>query len=136
MEKYDKNSSDIFNLKRGTEDGKQIFSIGGSPSIRINRRRNERSSVYPYGSNDMSIKPILPTVEHEDVPKMLENDEETDKVPIDDEKLDVPDTPIEEAAIQQNVFAKRNILTGEGIDLPDNKRGKRGIRKKKTLWTW
>lgn len=133
----DKNSSDIFNLKTGTEDGKQIFSIGGSPSIRINRRRNETSSVYPYGNTNISIKPVSPTVEPEEIPKILENDEETDKIPIDDEKVDEPaDNPVEEATVQQNVFAKRNILTGEGIDLPDNKRGKRGIRKKKTLWTW
>lgn len=198
-----KPTSDIFCRSSGN-DGVQIFSVGGSPSIRINRRRPDASNVYPYGSNypernnTKTTKTTITGYETdpttEDVPKRTQpninecgdvdyeaNYEEEaryedqqhppydearyeDETRHDDEEIEGaamsphaqaqthPQTHpqmhpqaqpqmqkqdrTEEKVVAQQSYMTRNILTGEGVEMPENRNGKRRQKKQRSIWTW
>lgn len=148
-----KNTSDIFCLKKSELDGNQIFSIGGSPSFRINRRRQGNSSVFPFGCMGNAEEVIeLPTS-----PKPSDTDVSTDCSDVKEDTDSVHETddsskePVaEESAINESQtkpkratspykgLSARNPLTGEGIELPNPNKGKKGYSRRAglTKWTW
>lgn len=130
--------SDIFFLNKTSkdeEDGTKIFSVGGSPSIRLNRRKNAATSVFPTGCMG-TLKE-----EEEKVPLTATSTEE------DDEELKVEqkssrstmeyDADAETASIVSEGYVwKRNPLTGEGVEVEKPRKHKKGPRKRLNKWVW
>lgn len=102
-----RNKSDIFSLDNKITTADTIFSVNGTPSGKINRRREEYSEVFPAGC--MGCK-------------------ESSK---DDSVIKIPQTPLGSKAIVSNVkesksrpvsgrFGRqRNPVTGTGVDSTD-----------------
>lgn len=59
----DRNKSDIFSLDDKIPSANTIFSVNGTPSGRINRRRDEHSEVFPVGcmgcKEQISVDPLM-----------------------------------------------------------------------------
>lgn len=136
-----KNASDIFCLREvdmKKESCGQIFSVGGSPSLRIRRRDDLNSNVYPYGAptnNKIEVKKLAANACNED--EIIEEEEEkpaplilTGNDVVLKEEVSIPTSPGSAYTI------KRNPLTGEGIDFDLPKPGKRRARGKKSNWVW
>lgn len=123
-------------------DGQQIFSIGGSPSFRINRRRQTASNVFPFGcmgNNQQNLDLPSPT------DAVIASDVEENIVKESEKIVKLPE-PIEEITSRKpkrmmapyQGLSARNPLTGEGIELPDPNKGRRGSMRRAphTKWCW
>lgn len=123
-------------------DGQQIFSIGGSPSFRINRRRQTASNVFPsgcMGNNQqvIDLPPATDAVTVSDVEEdIIEESENFVKLPVPTE--DIPSRKPKRILAPYKGLSVRNPLTGEGIELPDPNKGRRGSMRRSphTKWCW
>ncbi|XP_044746039.1 uncharacterized protein LOC123307698 [Coccinella septempunctata] len=151
-----RNSSDIFCLKEakaGENDGSMIFSVNGARSVRINRRSSNPMDGFQYGSNSSSEGGTFRSRS-----EILKTDSEelnadSSKIPVecdeDSPRSEEEDLPIEpktsRSSDEVNTFVKldrneadanvssikRNILTGEGMEVKDS-----NPMKKKVNNTW
>lgn len=138
-----KNASDIFCLQdvdSSKDTSKRIYSVGGSPSVRLTRRREEVSSVYPYnqqeetecgeGSKEIEEPIDVPDLtihpDGDSAPVMLSPKEEASA---EDDLTSIP-------VSSHNTNMKRNPLTGEGIETVAPRSGRRRVRGRKSIWTW
>lgn len=110
--KVDRNKSDIFSLDDKIKSSNTIFSVNGTPSGRINRRREEHSEVFPVGC--MGCKEQIEPPTQADNSKITANVKETKSRPISGKFSN----------------RNRNPLTGTGVDSTDEiKKGVNGRRK-------
>lgn len=139
--------SDIFFHNRETLDqGNQIFSVGGTPSFRLNRREHSTSNVFPAGCmGSRSGEEIALTKSDEtndETTKARENESEGtqtgekswDPKVMRNAKGDDEEEKLEEAG--EGYVWKRNPLTGEGMEEEQQRSHKRGTRKKLNKWVW
>lgn len=133
--------SDIFFLKRAEEeDGRQIFSVGGAPSIRLNRRKKEVTSVFPTGcmgttkeKEEEARHPLpasSPSLEEEDDYRAEACSSRTVTETEDDAQAEVTSTTVE------GYEWKRNPLTGVGVETENVRKHKKGPRKRINKWVW
>lgn len=132
--------SDIFFRNRETLDqGNQIFSVGGTPSFRLNRREQATSNVFPAGC--MGSK----SVEEAEVTKS-EFQIQTESTSAGENGCELKETDIQhgdeeehankvEESVENYVW-KRNPLTGEGVEMEKHRKPKKGFKKKLTKWIW
>ncbi|XP_017767857.1 PREDICTED: uncharacterized protein LOC108556312 [Nicrophorus vespilloides] len=156
-------SSDIFNLADAARgEANQIFSIGGSPSFRINRRAETNSSVFPSGCMGNASEETLkkrreaamgPPPHPDQEPQMYhargdvhgDDEEEEEKGALgeptrsgeeEDDDDEVEKTGVRLKPTQSLSNIPRNPLTGDGIVDETKKSGKRGMRNKNAQWIW
>lgn len=94
-------ASDIFCLNDANSDGKQIFSISGAPSFKINRR-HEASNVFPSGCMGNKKDDVVPT--DEAIPVSGDDKKELVDHPVQPvvEAVAKPEMePVEELAVKQ-----------------------------------
>ncbi|KAK9884097.1 hypothetical protein WA026_005037 [Henosepilachna vigintioctopunctata] len=155
-----RNSSDIFCLKEakaGENDGSFMFSVNGSRSVRINRKSNGGNDGFQYGSSFApdsdsfrSRSEILKTDSqglHMESPKIhAEEDQSPNESPRKWEDTQETELKTSRSSDEVNNFVKlernqnepnassirRNILTGEGMEVIDNTPMKKKIN---NTWT-
>lgn len=118
-----RNSSDIFCLKEpkvGENDGTQIFSVKGSTSVKINRRQQNTSEVFQYGQPKME--------------KLSETGEEI-MMPHGGPEGDEPKPIVEEPVVACSSM-KRNPLTGDGVELDEQRSSRKACMEKSGKWMW
>lgn len=139
-----RNSSDIFCLREvdtKKEGSDQIYSVGGSPSVRINRRNNVLSNVYPYGPATLKVDEQKLDAKCDKMSTTMELDEPSSPIILarDDEHSedDIPVSPLSVASAPSSAYAmRRNPLTGEGMESELQRTGKRRVRGKRSNWVW
>lgn len=137
------NNNDLFSHNRETLDqGNQIFSVGGTPSFRLNRREQSTSNVFPAGCmGSRSGEEITASgdkgdeSEHDLKNVNQEEDLKTFDVLEEAEKKEEQDEDKVENPVEGYVW-KRNPLTGEGMELEEPKSHKKGFRNKLNKWVW
>lgn len=123
------------------DQGNQIFSVGGTPSIRLNRRGQTNSNVFPAGcmGNATDDEQIVK-------PEARESAEEVEATPREEGgcALEMETTGKEGEAKEEGkgdeandgYVWKRNPLTGEGMEVEKPRSHKKGIKKKLMKWVW
>lgn len=139
-------NNDIFSHNRETLDqGNQIFSVGGTPSLRLNRREQATSNVFPAGCmGSRSIEEASTSSEKKSSQIEFENE-----VKIENRKEDVRSFGVvEEVKVKQVVNEakvedvgdgyvwKRNPLTGQGVEVEEPRSHKKPIKKNFNKWVW
>lgn len=123
------------------DQGNQIFSVGGTPSFRLNRREQATSNVFPAGCMGSRSGEEASTSTQKEIDPEIANENEEDydvrqSGPINDEE----ETPeLDEAKMDEageGYVWKRNPLTGQGVEEDKPKSHKKGIRKKLNKWVW
>lgn len=130
-----KRSEENFFRNRETIDqGNQIFSVGGTPSFRLNRREQVCSNVFPAGCmgnkttlEESETKSELPSPKQSKEEIVAEKKEEVDELEDDD---------FERAGGSEGYVWKRNPLTGEGVEVEKPRKHKKGPRKRLNKWVW
>lgn len=113
----DRNKSDIFSLDDKIKAADTIFSINGTPSGKINRRREEYSEVFPVGC--MGCKDSK-----EEHPSNTSQKSASSKTLISSSRES------QSRPVSGRFSRHRNPLTGAGVDSTDEmKRGSTGRRR-------
>lgn len=139
------NNSDISSRNRETLDqGNQIFSVGGTPSFRLNRREQATSNVFPAGCmGSRSIEEASTSSEEKiDLTEAEIKNENEDEVASGSngafEEIQVKQV-VDEAKIEDagdGYVWKRNPLTGQGVEVEEPRSSKKSIKKKLNKWVW
>lgn len=134
--------SDIFCLKkseRGDDDGNQMFSVGGSRSIRLNRRKQTDSNVFPsgcMGNSEDNTEEILSSRKSSESKEATAHSVEVQNV-FDNKAATEKKNDIEDAPAKSTLYEwKRNPLTGEGVEIEAHRQHKGGSQKKFGKWVW
>ncbi|KAJ8984626.1 hypothetical protein NQ317_009854 [Molorchus minor] len=110
-ERINRNQSDIFSLKEETTVASSIFSVNGSPSRKVYRRKEGTSSnVFPFGKKE-------------------EPPSEKNKDKVDTPKEKVRDTKESYNELRRPSSSLRNPLTGTGLSSNDEYKFKGNKRK-------
>lgn len=122
-----RNKSDIFALDaKSKHSNNTIFSIKGTPSGRINRRRDNNSNVFPAGI--MGCKEFIPGDDMSSPRKFLDA-----KQAAEDQAGHIDNTPRKRPS-SAHMEKGRNPLTGEGVSSNDEiKKTHSGRRRGKIL---
>lgn len=129
--------SDIFFLENPEEqDGRQIFSVGGAPSIRLNRRKKAATNVFPTGcmgttkeEENIAAEPIAASSRGEEVERGV--DSCSSRTAMEEEsQMEVTSTTTE------GYEWTRNPLTGVGVEVENPRKHKKGPRKRLNKWVW
>lgn len=143
--------SDIFSRNKETLDqGNQIFSVGGTPSLRLNRREHTTSNVFPPGCMGSISVDEMSTLRRnqkrkqeteEDASKSTSEEKMETKEPSEEPKGEggeeqvMDEGKVEDVLVEGYVW-KRNPLTGEGVETVNPRIHKKGLRKKLDKWVW
>lgn len=99
----DRNKSDIFSLDDKIKTADTIFSVNGTPSGRINRRRDEHSEVFPVGCMGCKESKDDSSVNQQQISLTTKANNESDSPPVSGRLSNT----------------HRNPLTGAGVDSTD-----------------
>lgn len=132
--------SDIFFRNRETLDqGNQIFSVGGTPSFRLNRREHSTSNVFPAGCMGSRSGEEIAITKSDEIKEDESEGTQTDERVCDPKEMSYEKGEDEGEKLEEAVEAyvwKRNPLTGEGMEEEKPRSHKKGIRKKLNKWVW
>lgn len=143
-----KRNDNFLRNKETLDQGNQIFSVGGTPSFRLNRREQTTSNVFPAGCmGSRSGEEIAATYEEKnsdsDVRSEIEEHQEENNELKETSSLKEASSVKEKKQIGAEMEEsgdgyvwKRNPLTGQGVEVEQPRGHKRRIKKKLHKWVW